>query len=164
MPQFSLITQSLQKILPPGKYFAPHWLNNYCSPSPSNPSASRHINNRQSVYVFLNSEPQLRKSKQLNNHKMKARIKRVFNSCYFWSPKKKRVCLKFPSITNTSVQQVLQSRFKINVTLFYCRIFFTIYRINKMVNEHIVDYHPHLSEVTLIIHPFRFFQSPQGFI
>ena len=33
--------------------------------SPSNPSASRHINNRLSVYVFLDSEPQLGKSKQI---------------------------------------------------------------------------------------------------
>ena len=37
-------------------------------------------------------------------------------------------------------------------------------RINKMVNEHTVDYHPSPSELTSRIHPLIFLWTPKGFI
>ena len=37
-------------------------------------------------------------------------------------------------------------------------------RINKMVNEHTVDYHPSPSELTSRIHPLIFLCIPKGFI
>ena len=37
-------------------------------------------------------------------------------------------------------------------------------RINKMVNEHTVDYHPSPSELTSRIHPLIFLWTPKGFM
>ena len=37
-------------------------------------------------------------------------------------------------------------------------------RINKMVNEHTIDYHPSLSELTPKIHPLLFLWTPKGFM
>ena len=37
-------------------------------------------------------------------------------------------------------------------------------RINKMVNEHAVNYHPSPSELILRIHTFIFIWTPKGFI
>ena len=50
------------------------------------------------------------------------------------------------------LQPPIQAYFKINSLIFCCPIFFEEYlnplvRINKMVNEHTVDYHPSLSKL-----------------
>ena len=59
--------------------------------------------------------------------------------------------------------------FKINAPIFCCSIFFEEcfnpqVRINKMVNEYTVDYHPSPSELTLRIHPLIFLWTRKGFI
>ena len=38
------------------------------------------------------------------------------------------------------------------------------FRINKLVNEHTVDYHPSPSELTSRIHPMKFLWTPKWFI
>ena len=58
--------------------------------------------------------------------------------------------------------------FKINVSIFCCPLFFEEYfkpqvRINKLVNKHIIDYHPILLELTAKIHPLIFLWIPKGF-
>ena len=59
--------------------------------------------------------------------------------------------------------------FKINVPIFCYSIFFEEslnpqVRINKMVNEHTVEYQPSPSELTSRIHPLIFLWTPKEFI
>ena len=59
--------------------------------------------------------------------------------------------------------------FKINPAIFCCLLFFEEcinpqVRINKMVNEHTLDYHPSLSELTSKINLLIFLSTPNGFI
>ena len=48
----------------------------------------RHINNIPSIYLFLDSEQQLGKSKEFNNQGMKVQVKRAFKRYSFLSQKK----------------------------------------------------------------------------
>ena len=71
----------------------------------------RHINNSLNVYLFLDSELQLGKSKEFNNECMKVQVKRAFKS-YFLSPKSNnknitkagRPCIKFSLTSNKNLQ------------------------------------------------------------
>ena len=53
-------------------------------------SSSRLISNYICVYLFLNSEPQLGKSKEFNNQGMKVQVNKDFKTYYFLSPKKEK--------------------------------------------------------------------------
>ena len=87
----------------------------YFTPSQSLPakqestssSSSRYINNSFGVYLFLNSK--------LSNGGMKVEAKRAFKS-YLLSPKKHkkvdRLCMKFSSPSNVSVQRCLYCLFQ----------------------------------------------------
>ena len=77
--------------------------------------------------------------------------------------------MKFSSTFNTSVQRCLYPYFKISASILCRFIFFEEclnpqVRINKMVNEHTVDYHPSPSEFTSWIHPLIFLWTPKEFI
>ena len=82
------------------------------------PPTSRHINNILKVYLFLDSEPQLGKSKELNNQGMIAEAKRVFKSHSFTknTRKRDRLCLKFFSKTIQLCRGVSIPYLKINVS------------------------------------------------
>ena len=75
-------------------------------------------------------------------------------------------------VSSTSIQLCKGahiSYFKINAPIFCCPLFFEEYlnlqvRINKMGNEHTIDYHPSPSELTSRIHPLIFLWSSKGFI
>ena len=136
-------------LLPPSAHRVihskPRWSNFYNS-LPFLLCTSRHISNSLSVYFFLDSEPKLGKSKEFNNQDMEVQVKRAFK-CYFWPIKKQT------GSTWNFVQPPMQvcrcasiPNFKINAS-FLCFPFFFKYinpqiRINKMVKEHIADYHP----------------------
>ena len=104
---------------------------------------------------------------------MKVQLKRVFKS-YFLSTKNKkadRLYMKFSSTSNTNVQRYLYlyPLFQNQSSHFLLPIFSENYlnaqvRINKMVNKHTVDYHPHPSQLISWIHPLIFLWSPKGFI
>ena len=110
-------------------------------------SASRHISNSLSVYLFLDSE--------LNNWGMKVQVKRAFKSYFFVT---KKTIWKQTGLPWNFLQPPIQvwrgayiPYFKINAPIFCCSIFFEKclnpqVRINKMVNEHTVYYHPSPSE------------------
>ena len=121
-------------------------------------SASRHVNNSLSVYFFLYSE--------LNNEGMTVQVKRVFKTYFFFffSPNNNKradkLCIKFSSTFNTSVLRFLYPCFKMNTPIFCCFIFFEEclnpqVRINEMVNEPTIDYHP-----SLLLLFFEFFFKP----
>ena len=59
--------------------------------------------------------------------------------------------MKFSSVSNTNVQRCAECSNPQD-------------RINKMVNEHIADYHPSPSELTSRIYPLIFLWTPKGFI
>ena len=59
--------------------------------------------------------------------------------------------MKFSSVSNTSVQRCAECS---NPQV----------RINKLVKEHIADYHPSPSELTSRIDPLIFLWTPKGFI
>ena len=75
-------------------------------------------------------------------------------------------------VSSTSIQvcrSVYIPYFKINVPIFCCPLFFEEclnpqVRINKMENEHTVDYHLRPSKLTSRIHPLIFLWTPKRFI
>ena len=103
---------------------------------------------------------------------MKVQVKRAFKS-FFLPPKKKK---KQTDSAWNLLQPPLQMwrgayilSFKINALHFCCSLFFEEFlnpqvRINKIVNEHTVDYHPSPSELTSRIHPLTFLWAPKEFI
>ena len=115
-------------------------------------SPSRH--NSLSMYLFLDSEPWLGKSKELNNQGMKIHSKELYKSFFFVTQKKvDRLCMKFSSIPNTSVQpQPTFSKFSTPYSV--ASFFFEKYlnpqvSIDKMINEGSAVYHLNPSRLTL---------------
>ena len=104
-------------------------------------STSRHVSNNLSVILssILNSVMKGRKYRSRESNK-----------------RADRLCMKFSLTLNTSVQRCLYLLFQNQ-----CPILF---RINKMVNKHTVDYHPSPSEFTSRINLLIFLWTPKGFI
>ena len=71
--------------------------------------------------------------------------------------------MKFPSTTSSNLQRYLHPLFQNQWPLFHKYLNPQV-RINKMVNEHIVDYHPITWGLTAKIHSLIFLWSPSGFI
>ena len=76
--------------------------------------------------------------------------------------------MKFSSNSNTSVQRCLYPLFQNQRHHFLLLPFFEEFlnpqaRINIMLNEHTVDYHPSPSELTSRIHPLIFLWTPKEF-
>ena len=74
---------------------------------------SKHISNNLSVHLFLDFEWQLGKSKEFNTHGLqKVQISSAFKIYSFSvankNQKADRLCMKFSSTSNASVQQVTQ--------------------------------------------------------
>ena len=76
--------------------------------------------------------------------------------------------MKFFSVSNRSVQRFLYTLFQIQRPLF---LLFPLFRRisqpsvqEKMLNEHTVNYHPSLSELTSRIYPLIFLCTPKLFI
>ena len=101
---------------------------------------------------------------------MKVQVKRAFKG-YFLSPKKNnkkadRLYIKFSSTFNTRVQRCLYPLFQNQ------RPHFLLLHLSRrlsqpsgqMLNEHMVDYHPSLSEFTSRIHPLIYLRTLKGFI
>ena len=95
--------------------------------------------------------------------------------CHKKSNKKvDRLCMKFSSVSNTSVQRCLYPLFQNHRSHFLLfHLFFCCFikeclkpqvRINKEINEHTVDYHPSPSSLTSRIHHLIFLWTPKGFI
>ena len=95
--------------------------------------------------------------------------------CHKKSNKKvDRLCMKFSSVSNTSVQRCLYPLFQNQRSHFLLfHLFFCCFikeclkpqvRINKKINEHTVDYHPSPSSLTSRIHHLIFLWTPKGFI
>ena len=89
---------------------------------------------------------------------MKVQVKRAFK-CYFCRQKSNkkpgRFCMKFFSISNTSVSKSIPP-------IFCCPLFSENYlnpqvKINKMVNNHTVDYHPSPLQLFSRIHLTYFY-------
>ena len=104
---------------------------------------------------------------------MKVQLKKVFESYFFVT--KKTVKRQTDSAWNFFQPPIQVCRgtsipyFKINTPIFCCSLFFEEYlnpqvRMNKVVNEHTVDYHPSPSELTSRIHPRIFLWTPKEFI
>ena len=104
---------------------------------------------------------------------MKVQVKLAFKS-YFLSLKSNkkadRLCMKFSSTSNTSVQSCLYlltqnqcPHFLLSPLLFKEYLNPQV-RINKMANKHTADYHPSPSQLTSRIHPLIFLWAPKGFI
>ena len=112
---------------------------------------------------------------------MKVQRKRAFKSYSFFTniltptlappPKKKkaeRLCIKFSSTPNTSVQQLTQFHnfnCKINARLTLLPLFFKAclnpqVRFNKTVNEHCVNYHQGPSGLSSVMNPPKFLETP----
>ena len=77
--------------------------------------------------------------------------------------------MNFSSTSITSVQRYLCPLFQNQCPIHCCSLFSENYlnsrvRINKMVNEHTVDYHPSPSQLTSRIHPFIFIWTPKRFV
>ena len=122
----------------PSKSFAPP------SRTTSRPQhINRHINNSLSGYLFRNSKLQLGKSKEFNNQGMNIQVKRAFKSYSLFVIKK-----------------TIKNLFAISPFLLPPQSPNPQVRINKMVNEHSINYH---HEDTSKIHTFIFLQSAQGF-
>ena len=113
----------------------------------------------------------------LNNGGMKVQVKRAFRSyCLSQKSHKKvdRFCMKFSSVSITSVQRCLYPLFQNHRSHFLLfHLFFCCFikespksqvRINKTINEHTVDYHPSPSSWTSRIHHLIFLWTPKGFI
>ena len=102
---------------------------------------------------------------------MKVQTKRAFKSyfCHQKIIKKQKGALNFLQPEVKMCRGFYIPYFKINVPSFCWPLFFEEYlnpqvRINKMVNEHTVDYQPSPSELTSRIHPFIFLKAHKGFI
>ena len=101
---------------------------------------------------------------------MKVQIKRAFllKAIFCYQKKKKdRLCMKFSSTPNKSVQRCLYPLFQINAPIFSCPLFFEEYlnplvKISNMVNEHTVDYHPSSLGLTSRIRPLIFLWTLRG--
>ena len=65
-------------LVPPGKPFPQARHLPQAKPLPNSTPPTRHIYNNFNLYLFLDSEPWLGKSQELNNHGMKAQVKRAF--------------------------------------------------------------------------------------
>ena len=101
---------------------------------------------------------------------MKVQVSRTFKS-YFWSQKKnnkkaEKPCIRLLQLPIHMCRGAYISYLKINVPIFYCSLFFEEYlnsqvRINKMINELNVDYHPSPSELTSRIHSLIFLWTPK---
>lgn len=81
----------------------------------------RHIKNKLNVYFFLYSEPQLHKSKELNNQGIKIQVKRSFKSCF--SDTRKTIQKKTGL---HEISGVWRSNFKFNTPLFWCLLLLKI--------------------------------------
>ena len=121
------------------------------------PIVSRHISKSLNIYLFLDFELELGKSKELNNKRMRVRVKRAFKS-YFLSPKN---VLKSQTGSGWNyLQSPIQvcrdayiPYFIIKAPVFCCPLFLKEYlnpqvRINEMVSEHFVNYHSSTSQLT----------------
>ena len=85
-----------------------------------------------------------------------------------------RLCMKFSSVSHTSVQRCLYPLFQNQRSHFLLfHLFFCCFikeclkpqvRINKKINEHTVNYHPSPSSLTSRIHHLIFLWIPKGFI
>ena len=80
-----------------------------------------------------------------------------------------RLCMKLFLTRNTTVQRCLyhifqNRRIHFRLLLLFWKNLSLQVRINKMVNEHAVDYHPSPYELTSRIHPLIFLWNPLGFI
>ena len=103
-------------------------------------------------------------------------VKRAFKNYFLWHKKtttaKKQqtgFAWKFLHLPIQVCRGTYIPYFKINTPIFCCLLFFKEYlnpqvRINKMGNEHTVDYHHSPSELASRIHPLIFIWSPKGFI
>ena len=125
-------------------------------------SASRHISNSLNVYLFRNSD--------LNYGEMKVQVKRAFKS-FFFLPKKTQTGLacNFLHFPIQVWRGVYIPNFKISAPIFCCSNFFEEchnlqVKINKMVSEHTVDYHPIPSELISRIHLLIYLGTPKGLI
>ena len=122
-------------------------------------STSRHISNRLSMYLFLDSE--------LNSKVMKVQVKRAFINYFFVT---KRAIRKQTGPASNFLQPPVKlcrgsyiPYFKITPPLFEeCLI--PHVEINKMLNQHSVYYHPSPSELTSRMHPLTFLWTRKGFI
>ena len=77
---------------------------------------------------------------------MKVQVQRTFKSFFFVTIKKKKIKKKQKSRHFLEICM----KFFSDICMTYLNL---QVRINKMVNEHTVDYHPSLSELTSTIHP-----------
>ena len=104
---------------------------------------------------------------------MKVQVKKAFKS-YFFVIKKviqklEKLCMKFLQLSIKVCRGAYIPYFKINVLIFCCSLFFEEYlntqvRINKMVFEHTIDYHPSFSKLTSTKHHPTFLWSPKRLI
>ena len=113
----------------------------------------------------------------LNIGGMKVQVKRALRSyCLSQKSNKKvdRFCMKFSSVSITSVQRCLYPLFQNHRSHFLLfHLFFCCFikespksqvRMNKTINKHTVDYHPSPSSLTSRIHHLIFLWTPKGFI
>ena len=82
------------------------------------------------------------------------KVNRTVKAILYLSPKinkkEDKVCMKFSSNPNTSVQRYLNPLFQNQNPLFCCSLFFEeyLYPQVRMVNKYSVNYHPYLSRLT----------------
>ena len=117
---------------PPGKFFP--WVghlpprHNIFKNSP-HPSPTSRYNNSFRVYCFLNTKPQLSKSKEFNTKEMQVLLKRDFISYFFFSHQKNNKkasepCVKFRPTTNNSLQRCLNPLSQNKLPLFLLPLLF----------------------------------------
>ena len=101
---------------------------------------------------------------------MRVQVKRDFKS-YFLSPQKSKQALHgiFFNLQCKCAEVPISPISKSTPPIFCCPVLFEEYlnpqiRINKMVHEHTVDFHPCPSELILRIHPLIFLWTHKGFI
>ena len=140
------------------------------------PPPSRLFHNPKCVSFPQCLNPSQAKLKYINNPGVEVQVKRAFKSYSFFVTQKNntkadRACIKFSSAPNTSMQLVPQSSpiSKSTPSLFGCSLFSKEYlnpqvKINKMVNQHSVDYRTSPSGLPSEIHPIIFLQTLKGFI
>ena len=80
------------------------------------------------MYLFLNSELQLGKSKEFNNQGTKVQVKRAFKSFFPPKPpqKNRQTLHEFSSTTSVSMHRCLNPPFQNQCPLFCCLSFFNI--------------------------------------
>ena len=104
---------------------------------------------------------------------MKVQVQRTFKGYFFCHQKNNekadRLCMKFSSAFNTSVQRCLYPLFQNQRPHFlllhlFQRMSQPSVQDLQYLNEHMVDYHPSPSEFTSKIHHLIFLWTPKGFI